>query len=84
MVYRLLAEEPADIYSLLLVAGYLKTSKKELQADDAYLCEVSIMIKNLPENSEMYNRRITYHCTSVYFQDMLYVIKALFICHGIF
>lgn len=42
VVYRSLAEDPANIYSLLLVAGYLKTSKKELQADGSYLCEVSI------------------------------------------
>ena len=42
VVYRSLAEDPANIYSLLLVAGYLKAPKKELQADGAYLCEVSI------------------------------------------
>lgn len=42
VVYRSLAEDPANIYSLLLVAGYLKTQKKELQADGSYLCEVSI------------------------------------------
>ena len=42
VVYRSLAEEPANIYSLLLVAGYLKAPKKKLQADGAYLCEVSI------------------------------------------
>lgn len=42
VVYRSLAEDPANIFSLLLVAGYLKTPKKELQADGAYLCEVSI------------------------------------------
>ena len=42
VVYRSLAEEPANIYSLLLVAGYLKTPKKELQADGSYLCEISI------------------------------------------
>ena len=42
VVYRALAEDPANIYSLLLVAGYLKTPKKELQADGSYLCEVSI------------------------------------------
>lgn len=41
-VYRSLAEDPANIYSLLLVAGYLKTPQKELQADGSYLCEVSI------------------------------------------
>lgn len=42
VVYRSLSEDPANIYSLLLVAGYLKTAKKELQADGAYLCEVAI------------------------------------------
>jgi hypothetical protein len=42
VVYRSFAEDPANIYSLLLVAGYLKTPKKELQADGSYLCEVSI------------------------------------------
>ncbi len=42
VVYRSLAEDPANIYSLLLVAGYLKTPKKELQGDGAWLCQVSI------------------------------------------
>jgi hypothetical protein len=42
VVYRSLSEDPANVYSLLLVAGYLKTPAKELQADGAYLCEVSI------------------------------------------
>ncbi len=42
VVYRALSEDPANIYSLLLVAGYLNAPKKELQADGAYLCEVSI------------------------------------------
>lgn len=42
VVYRSLSEEPANIYSLLLVAGYLNAPKKELQGDGAYLCEVSI------------------------------------------
>ena len=42
VVYRSLSEDPSNIYSLLLVAGYLKTPEKELQADGSYLCEVSI------------------------------------------
>jgi hypothetical protein len=42
VVYRSLSEDPANIYSLLLVSGYLKIPKKELQADGSYLCEVSI------------------------------------------
>lgn len=42
VVYRSLQEDPDNIFSLLLVAGYLKTPKKELQPDGVYLCEVSI------------------------------------------
>ena len=42
VIYRSLAEDPANIYSLLLVAGYLNAPKKALQADGSYLCEVSI------------------------------------------
>ena len=42
VVYRELAENPDHIFSLLLMAGYLKTPKKELQPDGSYLCEVSI------------------------------------------
>lgn len=42
VVCRSLAEDPANIYSLLLVAGYLKTPEKQLQEDGSYLCEVSI------------------------------------------
>ena len=42
VVYRSLAEDPANIYSLLLVAGYLKTQKRELQYDGTWLCQVSI------------------------------------------
>lgn len=42
VVYRSLSDDPANIYSLLLVTGYLKTPKKELQSDGSYLCEVSI------------------------------------------
>ena len=47
VVYSSLTEEPANIYSLLLVAGYLKAPKKELQADGSYLCEVSIPNRRL-------------------------------------
>lgn len=42
VLYRSLSEDPDNIYSLLLVAGYLKAPKKELQADGTYLCEISI------------------------------------------
>lgn len=42
VVYRSIASDPANIYSLLLVTGYLKALRRELQADGSYLCEVSI------------------------------------------
>ena len=42
VVFRSLTEDPANIYSLLLVAGYLKAPKKELQGDGTWLCEVAI------------------------------------------
>ena len=37
-----MTEDSGNIYSLLLVAGYLKTLNKELQGDGTWLCEVSI------------------------------------------
>ncbi len=42
VVYRSVTEDPANIYSLLLVTGYLKTLKKEFQGDGTWLCEVAI------------------------------------------
>lgn len=62
VVYRSLAEDPANIYSLLLVAGYLKTPKKELQADGSYLCEVSIPNKEI---AAVYKSEILSHLLQV-------------------
>lgn len=36
VVYRSVAEDPANIYSLLPVSGYLKAQKKKLQADGVH------------------------------------------------
>lgn len=47
VLYRALSEEPANIYSLLLVAGYLKVKSKKLMPDGAYLCEVAIPNKEI-------------------------------------
>ena len=47
VVYRSLNEDPANSYSLLLVTGYLKAPRKELQMDGTYLCEVSIPNKEI-------------------------------------
>lgn len=46
-VYRSLADDPSNLYSILLVAGYLKPIEKELQADGSYLCEVAIPNKEI-------------------------------------
>ena len=42
VVYRSLLEDPANVYSLLLMAGYLKIVTKQLQIDGSYLCEIAI------------------------------------------
>lgn len=62
VVYRSLAEDPANIYSLLLVAGYLKAPKKELQADGSYLCEVSIPNKEI---AAVYKSEILSHLLQI-------------------
>ena len=62
VVYRSLAEDPANIYSLLLVAGYLKAPKKELQADGSYLCEVSIPTREI---AAVYKSEILSHLLQV-------------------
>ena len=62
VVYKSLSEEPENIYSLLLVTGYLKVLKKELQADGSYLCEVSIPNK---EVSAVYKNEILSHLLQI-------------------
>ena len=58
VVFRALTEDPANIYGLLLVAGYLKTPKKESQGDGAFLCEVSIPNKEI---AAVYKNEILSH-----------------------
>lgn len=58
VVYRSVLEEPANIYSLLLVAGYLKVLGKELQGDGSYLCEVSIPNREI---SVVYKNEVLSH-----------------------
>ena len=62
VVYRELSEDPGNIYSLLLVAGYLKLSKKELQPDGSYLCEVSIPNKEI---ASVYKNEILSHLLQI-------------------
>ena len=62
VVYRALSDDPANIYSLLLVAGYLKTPKKELQTDGSYLCEVSIPNREI---SAVYKSEILSHLLQI-------------------
>lgn len=42
VTYKSLEEDPDNLFSLLLLTGYLRTLKKELQRDGSWLCEVSI------------------------------------------
>ena len=62
MVYRSLTEDPANIYSLLLVAGYLKTLKKDLQGDGAWLCEVAIPNREI---AAVYKNEILSHLLQI-------------------
>lgn len=62
VVYRSLSEDPTNIYSLLLVAGYLKTPRKQLQADGSYLCEVSIPNKEI---AAVYKSEILSHLLQI-------------------
>ena len=62
VVYRSLTDDPANIYSLLLVAGYLKTTIKELQADGSYLCQVSIPNKEI---ASVYKSEILAHLMKI-------------------
>lgn len=62
VVYRSLTDDPTNIYSLLLVAGYLKTTIKELQADGSYLCQVSIPNKEI---ASVYKREILAHLMKI-------------------
>ncbi len=62
VVYQSLSEDPANIYSLLLVAGYLKALTKELQADGAYLCEVSIPNREI---ASVYKSEILSHLLQI-------------------
>ena len=62
VVYRSLTEDPTNIYSLLLVAGYLKTTIKELQADGFYLCQVSIPNKEI---ASVYKSEVLAHLMQI-------------------
>ena len=62
VVYRSLSEDPANIYSLLLVAGYLKTLTKSLQDDGSYLCEISIPNKEI---AVVYKNEVLSHLLKV-------------------
>ena len=62
VIYRSLTDDPANIYSLLLVAGYLKTTIKELQADGSYLCQVSIPNKEI---ASVYKSEVLAHLMQI-------------------
>ena len=59
---KIIRSDPANIYSLLLVAGYLKTPRKDLQADGSYLCEVSIPNREI---AAVYKNEILSHLLQI-------------------
>ena len=62
VVYRSLGENPVNIYSLLLVAGYLNVLRKELQTDGTFLCEVSIPNREI---AAVYKKEILSHLLKI-------------------
>ena len=60
-MYKSLIQEPENIYSLLLVAGYLKVCSKKLQDDGTYLCEAAIPNKEI---TSVYKSEILSHMLS--------------------
>ena len=62
VVYRSLIDNPENVYSLLLTAGYLKAPIKQLQADGTYLCEVAIPNKEI---ASVYKNEILSHLMQI-------------------
>lgn len=62
VIYRLLTEDDSNVYSILLVAGYLKATEKELQGDGTWLCEVAIPNREI---AAMYKSEILSHLMRV-------------------
>ncbi|MBR1798110.1 MAG: AAA family ATPase [Clostridiales bacterium] len=62
VVYRSLTEDPSNIYSLLLVAGYLKILNKTLQGDGSWVCDVSIPNREI---AAVYKSEILSHLIKV-------------------
>ena len=62
VVYRSLIDDPENVYSLLLTAGYLKAPVKQLQADGTYLCEVAIPNKEI---ASVYKNEILSHLMQI-------------------
>lgn len=62
VVYRSLSGDPSNIYSLLLVAGYLKPVRKQLQFDGTWLCEVRIPNREI---AAVYKSEILSHLMQV-------------------
>jgi len=58
VVFKALTEDPANIYGLLLVSGYLKTTGSEAQGDGVFLCEVCIPNKEI---AAVYKNEILAH-----------------------
>lgn len=62
VIYPQIKNNPSTIYSFLLVAGYLKTTKTSLSFNGDFMCEVSLPNKEI---SYVYNKEILQQLDSI-------------------
>lgn len=62
VIYRAIGEDSTNVYSLLIVAGYLKAENKKIMSDGTCLCEVSIPNKEI---ASVYKSEILTHLMQI-------------------
>lgn len=62
VVYSTLGNDPYNVYSMLLVAGYLKATDRELQSDGTYMCRISIPNREI---AAVYKNEVTAHMLQI-------------------
>ena len=62
VVYSTLGNNPYNVYSMLLVAGYLKAADRKLQNDGTYMCRISIPNREI---AAVYKNEVTAHMLQI-------------------
>lgn len=62
VVYSTLGNDPYNVYSMLLVAGYLKATDRKLQSDGTYMCRISIPNREI---AAVYKNEVTAHMLQI-------------------